>query len=96
MSLLKNILRRNSEQSGYDAPKTLTSRRGMKEYEASVKSSTSTLRSVASIAESVASFYSMMTGGSKIPKRRRAPISKLGAPKVTRRVLCVTRKPRVD
>jgi hypothetical protein len=86
MSLLKDILRKNSEQSGFQPPKALTSRRGMKEYAGSIFSTGgSTIRSMRSIAESVASFYSMVTGGSRIPKRRRPDFSKLGTPKFYRK-----------
>jgi hypothetical protein len=93
MSLLRKVLRNNSESSGYDAPKTLTSRRGMKEYAESIKSTGGlTIRSVRSIAESVSSFYSTIAGGSRIPKRRRPDVSRLGAPKFYHR----NPKPAVD
>jgi hypothetical protein len=85
-SLLKDLLRKNSESSGYDAPKALTSRRGMKEYAESVKSTGgNTIRSVRSIAGSIASFYSLVGGGSRVPKRRRPDISRLGVPKFYRK-----------
>lgn len=86
MSLLRGILRKNSESSGYEAPKALTSRRGMRDYAESIKSSSgSTIRSVQSISNSIASFYSTVTGGSRIPKRRKPDISKLGVPKFYRK-----------
>jgi hypothetical protein len=85
MSLLRDVLRKRSETSGFEPPKALTSRRGMKEYASSVLSSGSTIRSVRSIAESVASFYSFVSGGSRIPKRRRADISRLGLGKFYRK-----------
>jgi hypothetical protein len=81
MSLLRDILQRRSEASGFEPPKALTSKRGMKNYASSVLSSGSTIRSVRSIAESVASFYSLVSGGSRVPKRRRAEVSRLGVPK---------------
>jgi hypothetical protein len=85
-SLLKNVLQKNSESSGHEAPKALTSRKSFKEYASSIQSTGgSTIRSVRSIAESVASFYSLMTGGSRIPKRRRPEISRLGVPKFYRK-----------
>jgi hypothetical protein len=81
-SLLQNVLRKNSEESGFQAPKALTSKRGMKEYAGSIMSTGgSTIRSVRSIAESITSFYSLMSGGSRIPKRRRPDVSRLGVPK---------------
>jgi hypothetical protein len=86
MSLLKGVLRKNSETNGFEPPKALTSKRGMKEYAGSIMSTGgSTIRSVRSIAESVASFYSMMTGGSRIPKRRRPDVSRLGVVKFYRK-----------
>jgi hypothetical protein len=81
-SLLRGVLQKNSEKNGYEPPKALTSRRGMKEYAGSILSTGgSTIRSVRSIAESVASFYSLMSGGSRVPKRRRPDVSRLGTPK---------------
>jgi hypothetical protein len=79
-SLLKDLLKKNSESSGYDAPKALSSKRGVKD-QADTKSLSGTIRSVKSIAGSIASFYSLIGGGSKIPKRRRSDISRLGVPK---------------
>lgn len=81
MSLLRDILQRRSEASGFEPPKALTSKRGMKNYASSILSSGGTIRSVRSIAESVASFYSLISGGSRVPKRRRAEVSRLGVPK---------------
>ncbi|KAF7316486.1 hypothetical protein MIND_00167700 [Mycena indigotica] len=47
----------------------------------SIRSSgAASLRSVASLAQSMASFYSMMTGGNRVPKRRRPDFSTLGVP----------------
>ncbi|KAF7318844.1 hypothetical protein HMN09_00219900 [Mycena chlorophos] len=48
----------------------------------SIRSSgAASLRSIASLAESMVSFYSMLTGGgSRIPKRRRPDFSRLGVP----------------
>jgi hypothetical protein len=85
-SLLKNVLQKNSEVSGHEAPKALTSRKGLQEYAESIKTTGgSTIRSVRSIAESVTSFYSLMTGGSRIPKRRRPEVSRMGVPKFYRK-----------
>jgi hypothetical protein len=83
-SLLKDLLRKNSEASGHDAPKALTSRRGMKEFADSQSTKSvggNTIRSVRSIAGSIASFYSFVGGGTKVAKRRRPDISRLGVPK---------------
>ncbi|EIN11294.1 hypothetical protein PUNSTDRAFT_50345 [Punctularia strigosozonata HHB-11173 SS5] len=86
MSLLRKVLHKNSESSGFDAPKALTSRAGVKAYAASVKSSAGgTIRSVRSVAESVSSFYTALTGGTRVPKRRRPDVSRLGAPKFYKR-----------
>lgn len=80
--LLRSILSKNAEASGFEPPKALTSKRGMKAYAESIMSTGgSTIRSVRSIAESVASFYSFVSGGNRIPKRRRPDVSRLGIPK---------------
>ncbi|KAJ7185318.1 hypothetical protein C8R46DRAFT_1207493 [Mycena filopes] len=56
-----------------------SSKRGIKKYASSVKSSGGA--SMRSLAQSVVSFYSVMTGsGPRVPKRRRADFSKLGVP----------------
>ncbi|KIJ28351.1 hypothetical protein M422DRAFT_270353 [Sphaerobolus stellatus SS14] len=85
MSLLKDILRKNTALSRSDTPPQLsdTSKKSLKKYAASVRSSSAgTIRSLRSLAESVVSFSSLLTlGGSRIPKRRRPDISRLGVPK---------------
>jgi hypothetical protein len=81
-SLLRGVLRKNSEQSGVAVPTSLASKRTTKEYTSSFKSTSGgTIRSVHSVAGSVASFYSTLTGGNKTPKRRRPDVSRLGVPK---------------
>ncbi|KAJ6569354.1 hypothetical protein B0H19DRAFT_1256998 [Mycena capillaripes] len=78
MSLLRNVLKRNQPPNvSADFPLPATSKRGVKRYAASIKSSGGA--SMRSIAESMMSFYSVMTGGgTRVPKRRRPDISKLG------------------
>ncbi|KAJ7053966.1 hypothetical protein C8F01DRAFT_1165505 [Mycena amicta] len=53
-----------------------------KSIAASIRTSgASSLRSIASLAESMVSFYSMLTGGgTRVPKRRRPDFSRLGVP----------------
>ncbi|KAJ7890275.1 hypothetical protein B0H13DRAFT_2341110 [Mycena leptocephala] len=81
MSLLRNVLKQ-SQPTGHpdvsaDSPLPVTSKRSVKRYAASIKSSGGA--SMRSLADSMLSFYSVMTGGGKrVPKRRRADISKLG------------------
>jgi hypothetical protein len=81
MSLLRNVLKR-SQPTGHpdvsaDSPLPITSKRSVKHYAASIKSSGGA--SMRSLADSMLSFYNAMTGGEKrVPKRRRADISKLG------------------
>ncbi|KAG8762547.1 hypothetical protein FRC12_008967, partial [Ceratobasidium sp. 428] len=41
------------------------------------------LNSTDSFASSIGSFYSSLTGGSKVPKRRRSPVSTLGQAQLT-------------
>jgi hypothetical protein len=79
--LLRDILIKRGESSGFEPSKALTSKRGLKNYASSILSSGSTVRSVRSIAESVASFYSLISGGSRVPKRRRPDVSRLGVAK---------------
>ncbi|KAF7316468.1 hypothetical protein MIND_00165900 [Mycena indigotica] len=52
-----------------------------KSISGSIRSSgAASLRSIASLAQSMVSFYSMITGGDRVPKRRRPDFSKLGVP----------------
>ncbi|KAJ7179644.1 hypothetical protein C8R46DRAFT_646257 [Mycena filopes] len=77
MSLLRDLFK--SSANGPDGPKALTSKRNVKKYASSVKSSGGA--SMRSLAESVSSFYSAITGsGPRVPKRRRADFSRLGVP----------------
>ncbi|KAJ7054374.1 hypothetical protein C8F01DRAFT_488376 [Mycena amicta] len=80
MSLLRDVLKRNNK--GADSPggfSPLSSKRNLKSYASSIKSTGGA--SMRSIAESVFSFYSVVTGGGpRIPKRRRADFSRLGVP----------------
>ncbi|KAF7325354.1 hypothetical protein MVEN_02630400 [Mycena venus] len=79
MSLLRNVLKRNQHPPDADTPLPATSKRSVKRYAASIKSSGGA--SIRSMAESMLSFYSVMTGGgTRVPKRRRADFSKLGVP----------------
>jgi len=79
MSLLRDVLKKKKgpippEGGGESSSKD------KKNYAASVKSSSGmSLRSIRSVADSITSFYSMITG--RVPKRRRAEVSRLGAPK---------------
>ncbi|KAG8747714.1 hypothetical protein FRC10_011841 [Ceratobasidium sp. 414] len=69
MSLLRQVLRRQTG-GGQDAPKKPG-------YAGSIKS----MASVKTVAASIASFYTAVTvGGTRVPKRRRAPKSELGRP----------------
>ncbi|KAJ7727877.1 hypothetical protein B0H16DRAFT_1894247 [Mycena metata] len=84
MSLLRGLLKSsanglNGPNGGPEGAKPLTSKRNLKKYASSVKSSGGA--SMRSLAESVSSFYSTITGsGPRVPKRRRADFSRLGAP----------------
>ncbi|KAJ7929067.1 hypothetical protein B0H13DRAFT_2310932 [Mycena leptocephala] len=75
MSLLRDLLKRG--KSPENLP--LSSKRNIKNYASSIKSSGGA--SMRSLAESVSSFYSTMTGsGPRVPKRRRADFSTIGVP----------------
>ncbi|KAJ7785345.1 hypothetical protein DFH07DRAFT_948427 [Mycena maculata] len=79
MSLLRDVLKRGKSSQNNAGAVPLSSKKNIKSYAASVKSSGGA--SVRSIAQSVASFYSAMTGsGPRVPKRRRADFSRLGVP----------------
>ncbi|KAJ7701178.1 hypothetical protein B0H17DRAFT_1327717 [Mycena rosella] len=85
MSLLRDVLKRNQKSGpkadGFEGILALptSSRRSVKSYASSIKSSGGA--SIRSLAESMMSFYSMMTsGGTRIPKRRRPDFSRLGVP----------------
>ncbi|KAF8521935.1 hypothetical protein BU17DRAFT_64663 [Hysterangium stoloniferum] len=85
MSLLKDALNKKAAMNKTAPPNNLpiSSRKTFNNKDAaSIRSSSgATLRSVRSVAESVASFYSLFTGGNRVPKRRRAEVSRMGAPK---------------
>ncbi|KAJ6470416.1 hypothetical protein C8R45DRAFT_1104847 [Mycena sanguinolenta] len=87
MSLLRDVLKRNQQASdagprssglpGVKLP--LSSKRSVKSYASSIKSSGGT--TIRSLAESMLSFYSLVTlGGTRVPKRRRPDFSRLGVP----------------
>ncbi|KAF7330893.1 hypothetical protein MVEN_02428800 [Mycena venus] len=81
MSLLRDVLKRGkpSPNGPGDGSLPISSKRNMKSYASSVKSSGGA--SMRSLAESISSFYSTLTGsGPRVPKRRRADISRLGVP----------------
>ncbi|KAJ7136645.1 hypothetical protein C8R44DRAFT_868775 [Mycena epipterygia] len=81
MSLLRDVLKRGkpSPNGPADSKLPLSSKRNIKSYASSVKSSGGA--SMRSLAESMFSFYSAVTGsGSRVPKRRRADFSRLGVP----------------
>ncbi|KAJ7218290.1 hypothetical protein C8J57DRAFT_275232 [Mycena rebaudengoi] len=80
MSLLRDVLKKGrASNAPADSKLPLSSGRSLKSYASSVKSSGGA--SIRSLAESVASFYSAITGsGPRIPKRRRADFSRLGVP----------------
>lgn len=81
MSLLRDVLKRGkpSPNGSGDGKLPLSSKRNMKSYASSVKSSGGA--SMRSLAESISSFYSTLTGsGPRVPKRRRADFSRLGVP----------------
>ncbi|KAJ6615113.1 hypothetical protein B0H10DRAFT_85376 [Mycena sp. CBHHK59/15] len=80
MSLLRDVLKRGKHApNSPDGPGALTSKRSIKKYASSVKSSGGA--SMRSLADSVFSFYSAVTGsGPRVPKRRRADVSRLGVP----------------
>ncbi|KAK7061279.1 hypothetical protein R3P38DRAFT_2828582 [Favolaschia claudopus] len=78
MSLLRDVLKRGRKASG-DQNLPLSSKKSIKKYASSVKSSGGA--SMRSIAESISSFYSTITGsGPRVPKRRRPDYSRLGVP----------------
>ena len=93
MSLLRNVLRKNTAKSDAEPVPGLSdkSKQGLLAVlqrksgandGASMKSSGGiTVHSVRSIAESVTSFASAFLGGKRVPKRRRPDISHLGTPK---------------
>ncbi|KAJ6562569.1 hypothetical protein B0H19DRAFT_1260138 [Mycena capillaripes] len=91
MSLLRDVLKRN-QSSGQSAGPSGTSstaqslntllakssKRSVKGYASSIKSAGGA--TMKSLAESMMSFYSMVTlGGTRVPKRRRPDFSRLGA-----------------
>ncbi|KAJ7235996.1 hypothetical protein C8J57DRAFT_1728400 [Mycena rebaudengoi] len=80
MSLLRDVLKRGRASNASADPKLpLSSKRNLKSYASSVKSSGGA--SMRSLAESVSSFYSAITGsGPRVAKRRRADFSRLGVP----------------
>ncbi|KAJ6543955.1 hypothetical protein B0H19DRAFT_1076149 [Mycena capillaripes] len=80
MSLLRDVLKRGKPSpNGPDAKLPLSSKRSIKSYASSIKSSGGA--SMRSLAESMFSFYSAVTGsGPRVPKRRRADYSRLGVP----------------
>ncbi|KAJ7445133.1 hypothetical protein B0H11DRAFT_431639 [Mycena galericulata] len=82
MSLLRDVLKLGKSTPngpGGDSSKALSSKKNLKSYASSIKSSGGA--SMRSIADSVFSFYSAMTGsGPRVPKRRRADFSRLGVP----------------
>ncbi|KAJ7754519.1 hypothetical protein B0H16DRAFT_1542622 [Mycena metata] len=92
MSLLRDVLKRKAasgpssdrapgqEQSILARPLSLlSSKRSVKNYASSIKSTGGA--SMRSLAESMMSFYSMVTlGGTRVPKRRRPDFSTLGVP----------------
>ncbi|KAJ6586332.1 hypothetical protein DFH09DRAFT_255268 [Mycena vulgaris] len=80
MSLLRDVLKRGKPPSNpTDSNLPLSSKRNIKSYASSIKSSGGA--SMRSIAESMFSFYSAVTGsGPRVAKRRRADFSKLGVP----------------
>ena len=91
MSLLRNVLRKNSATTNADGPppglspksrESLLMAKMKKSADAiSLRSAGGvSIHSVRSIAESVTSFTSQLFGGQRVPKRRRPEISRLGAP----------------
>ncbi|KAF8205329.1 hypothetical protein K438DRAFT_1818948 [Mycena galopus ATCC 62051] len=80
MSLLRDVLKKNqrtSPSAGGSGP-PISSKRS-KSYASSTKSAGGA--TVRSLAESMLSFYSMVTfGGTRVPKRRRPDFSRLGVP----------------
>jgi hypothetical protein len=94
MSLLRGVLKRNQQSisesnasANSESPLLLltSSKRSVKSYASSIKSAGGA--SIRSLAESMMSFYSIMTsGGTRIPKRRRPDFSRLGEISVTRGV----------
>jgi hypothetical protein len=91
MSLLRNVLKKNTSSTSTDAPSGLSakSRESLFSVSALRKSADAislksaggiSIHSVRSIAESVTSFTSQLFGGQRVPKRRRPEISRLGVP----------------
>ncbi|KAF7360656.1 hypothetical protein MVEN_00797300 [Mycena venus] len=87
MSLLRDVLKRNQQTSGSASGSALSastllprsSKRSVKSYASSIKSAGGA--TIRSLAESMLSFYSMVTlGGTRVPKRRRPDFSRLGVP----------------
>ncbi|KAF7344324.1 hypothetical protein MSAN_01913300 [Mycena sanguinolenta] len=86
MSLLRDVLKKNQQASdtgprgsGLSGVLPLSSKRSVKSYASSIKSAGGA--TVRSLAESMLSFYSMVTlGGTRVPKRRRPDFSRLGVP----------------
>ncbi|KAJ7143736.1 hypothetical protein C8R44DRAFT_864772 [Mycena epipterygia] len=85
MSLLRDVLKRNQQAAPQPGPSgssfilPASSKRSVKSYASSIKSSGGA--TIRSLAESMMSFYSMMTsGGTRVPKRRRPDFSTLGVP----------------
>ncbi|KAG8678803.1 hypothetical protein FRC09_019528, partial [Ceratobasidium sp. 395] len=74
MSLLRQVLKRQTAGGGQDNRPGTPKKSG---YAGSIKS----VASVKTVAASIASFYTAVTiGGTRVPKRRRAPKSELGRP----------------
>lgn len=81
MSLLRTVLRKNSSNAERTSPAPFNPGGPTRKPILSATSSAASIKSVASTIQSIASFYSTITqGGTKIPKRRRPDVSKLGAP----------------
>ncbi|KAK7039678.1 hypothetical protein R3P38DRAFT_3468419 [Favolaschia claudopus] len=88
MSLLRDVLKKNQQGPGPSSSRlssigtllgSTSSKRSVKSYAASVKSAGGA--TIRSLAESMLSFYSMITlGGTRVPKRRRPDFSTLGVP----------------
>jgi hypothetical protein len=78
MSLLRDVLKRSKASPSPNGANPLSSKRNIESYASSIKSSGGA--SMRSLAESMFSFYSAVTGsGPRVPKRRRADFSRLGA-----------------
>ncbi|KAJ6562575.1 hypothetical protein B0H19DRAFT_1260143 [Mycena capillaripes] len=92
MSLLRDVLKRNQSSGPSAGPSDASSsaqslntllakssKRSVKSYASSIKSAGGA--TMKSLAESMMSFYSMVTlGGTRVPKRRRPDFSRLGVP----------------